>query len=97
MTNEADEIVAGVSAKTFGHWLLIDNLWVADSLRGQSMGSKILKQLETAAIHRGCKFVLLDTLGFQARPFYEKYGYTVQWTQQNYPKEDQKYFMVKEL
>ncbi len=61
------------------------------------MGTKILLMLEETAIKRGCKFVLLDTLNFQARPFYEKHGYEVKWTQQNYPKDGCKYFMVKEL
>lgn len=97
VTNDHEEIIAGVSSKTFGNWLLIENLWVAEALRGQNMGTKILKALESAAIQRGCKFALLDTLGFQARPFYEKHGYTVQWTQQKYPKEGLKYFMVKEF
>ena len=90
-------IIAGASAKSFGLWLLLDNLWVSENLRGQNMGSKILEKLEQTAITRGCKFVLLDTLNFQARPFYERHGYSVQWTQKKYPKDGCKYFMVKEL
>lgn len=95
--NEQGEIVAGAAAKTFGLWLLIENLWVHESLRGKDMGSKILKALETTARERGCKYALLDTLNFQARPFYEKFGYKLQWTQPNYPREGCKYFMTKDL
>lgn len=91
------EIGAGAAGKTFGLWLLIDNLWVDESQRGQDLGSKILVSLESAAKARGCQFVLLDTLNFQARPFYEKHGYSVQWTQKNYPRDGTKFFMVKEL
>ena len=91
------KILAGAAAKTFGDWLLIDNIWVDESLRRQNLGTKIVEKLEQAAIARGCKFALLDTLNFQARPFYEKFGYTVQWTQENYPKDGCKYFMVKKL
>ncbi|MBN21250.1 MAG: GNAT family N-acetyltransferase [Bdellovibrionaceae bacterium] len=90
-------IVGGVAAKTFGSWLLIENLWVHESLRGKNMGTQILNRLESAARKRGCKYVLLDTLNFQARPFYEQLGYQVQWIQENYPKEGCKYFMTKEL
>jgi GNAT superfamily N-acetyltransferase len=97
VTNEKGETVGGVAAKTFGVWLLIDNLWVSEELRGQDYGSKILKLLEECAKKRGCQFSLLDTLNFQARPFYEKFGYSVRWTQNNYPKEGCKYFMVKDL
>lgn len=40
---------------------------------------------------------LLDTLNFQAMPFYQKYGYETQWVQQGYPKTGCKYFMAKKL
>ena len=95
--NDEGEIVGGVSARTFGLWLLIDNLWVHESLRGQDMGSRILTTVEQAAIQRGCRYSLLDTLGFQARPFYERFGYRVQWEQPQYPRTGSKFFMTKEL
>lgn len=95
--DESSQIIAGASSKTFGNWLLIDVLWVSETLRGQDIGSKILKQMESEAVKRDCTHALLDTLNFQARPFYEKHGYKVQWTQENYPTHGCKYFMVKEL
>lgn len=95
--NDTGEVVAGAAGRTFGDWLLINTLWVSDELRGQNIGSKILKQIEFAAKQRGCSKCLLDTLNFQAMPFYEKHGYTTQWTQENYPKTGCKYYMLKEL
>jgi GNAT superfamily N-acetyltransferase len=95
--SDSGEIIAGVAAKTFGNWLLIDNLWVKETYRGQDLGTEILKQLEDSARERGCIYALLDTLNFQARPFYEKFGYRVAWTQENYPKVGCKHFMVKTL
>lgn len=92
-----EQIIAGGTAKTFGLWMMIENIWVHESLRGQSMGSKILQTLEEEAKKRNCRHVLLDTLNFQAKDFYLKHGYQVQWTQQNYPKEGCKYFMTKDL
>lgn len=97
ITDDSGNIIAGAAAKTFGLWMLLDNLWVSDQLRGQKVGSKILKELEIVAKNRGCKFVLLDTLNFQAKPFYEKHGYVLQWTQKDYPQSGCKYFMVKDL
>ncbi len=97
MKNENGKLVAGATAKTFGYWLLIDNIWVDESLRGKNIGTQILQELEKAALERGCKFALLDTLNFQAKPFYEKFGYQVQWIQENYPKDGCKFFMVKKL
>ena len=95
--NEQGDVIAGAAARSFGDWLLLDTLWVSDELRGQNVGSKILAEVESLGKKRGCKRCLLDTLNFQAKPFYEKHGYQVQWVQQGYPKTGCKYFMVKEF
>lgn len=95
--NDSGEVVAGAAARTFGDWLLLDTLWVSDELRGQNIGAKLLREIEEAGKKRGCKKCLLDTLNFQAMPFYEKFGYVTQWVQEGYPKEGCKYFMVKEF
>lgn len=93
--NSRGEVVAGAAARTFGDWLLLNTLWVSDELRGQNIGSKILKEIESASKIRGCCKCLLDTLNFQAMPFYKKHGYKVQWIQEEYPKTGCKYFMTK--
>lgn len=95
--SEQGEVIAGAAARTFGDWLLLDTLWVSDELRGQNIGSDILKEIEASGKKRGCIKCLLNTLNFQAMPFYEKYGYKIEWVQQGYPKTGCKYFMVKEL
>lgn len=93
--NEQGEIIAGASGRTFGNWLLLSTLWVSETLRGQNVGSQILAKMELAAKQRGCIYCLLDTLNFQAMPFYLKHGYQTQWTQTDYPKTGCKYFMRK--
>lgn len=95
--NQSGEVIAGAAARTFGDWLLLDTLWVSDELSGQNLGSKILYKLEQAGKNRGCVKSLLDTLNFQAMPFYKKHGYKIQWIQEGYPKTGCKYFMVKPL
>ena len=95
--NEQGEVIAGAAARSFGDWLLLDTLWVSDELRGQNIGSKLLNAIEESGKKRGCVKCLLDTLNFQAMPFYEKHGYKVQWVQEGYPKTGCKYFMLKEL
>ena len=95
--NAQGEVVAGAAGRTFGDWLLLNTLWMSDELRGQNIGSQILKEIEQAAKKRGCTQCLLDTLNFQAMPFYEKHGYQTQWVQQGYPKTGCKYYMLKAL
>ncbi|MEW6984134.1 GNAT family N-acetyltransferase [Colwelliaceae bacterium 6471] len=95
--DEHGEIIAGAAGRTFGDWLMLSTLWVSSELRGQDVGSDILQKIESVAKARGCKKCLLDTLNFQAKPFYEKHGYTVQWVQEGYPKTGCRYYMTKNL
>jgi GNAT superfamily N-acetyltransferase len=95
--NDQGEVIAGSSGRTFGDWLLLDILWISEALRGQDIGSKILNEMEIVGKKRGCKKCLLDTLNFQAMPFYVKHGYKTQWIQKGYPKTGCKYFMSKAL
>ena len=97
VNNSDNEVIAGAYGVTFGHWLQLNILWVNEEFRGEDYGSKLLNQIETAAKERGCHYCLLDTLDFQAMPFYKKHGYQVNWTQENYPLTGCKYFMSKTL
>lgn len=96
--NAQGEIVAMLAGRTFGNWFYLESFWLAASERGQGLGSQMLAAAEAIAKSRGCSFVLLDTLDFQAKPFYLRHGYQVQWVQQDYPfAGGAKYFMTKTL
>ena len=55
----------------------LDILWVEESYRRQGIGSALIREAERAARERGCRFMTLGTFGFQARPLYEKHGFSV--------------------
>ena len=46
LEDEQGNLKAGMVAETFGNWLEIEYLYVSDDLRGQGIGSKILKMAE---------------------------------------------------
>lgn len=89
--------VAGIIADLWGNWLLIKFLWVDESVRGQQVGSELITLLEGYAVSKGCKSALVDTLSFQARPFYEKQGYKCQMVLDNYPMDSSLAFLTKIL
>lgn len=95
--NDNGILVGGVAGKTFGKWFLLEYLWVDASSRGRGVGQQLLARAEQEACTRGCQFVLLDTLDFQAQPFYAKLGYQTQWEQTEYPSHGRKFFMTKTL
>ena len=45
----------------------------------------------------GCAHAYLDTFDFQARPFYERLGYTVFGLQDDYPPGHRRFFQRKVL
>ena len=97
MRDGKNQIVGGVIGHTFGDWLHIGLLWVEESLRNKGNGTKLLKMIENEAVKCRCKYVDLDTFSFQAKPFYEKNGYTLFATLDNYPEGHSKHFLKKDL
>jgi len=92
------EVVAALAGRTFGNWFYLESFWLADIERGKGTGSAMLAHAEHIARSRGCHFVVLDTLEFQAKPFYQRHGYRVEWVQQDDPfAGGAKYFMTKTL
>ena len=75
LEDEEGNCQGGLIGMTHGNWLDVEYLVVDEALRGQNMGSKLLKRAEQAASDRGCKYVFLDTFSFQAPEFYKKMGY----------------------
>jgi GNAT superfamily N-acetyltransferase len=82
---------------TYWGWLYISILWLAESLRGQGVGGRLLDMAEQEALDRGCRHAHVDTLDFQALPFYEKHGYAVWGTLNDLPPGHSRYFLKKDL
>lgn len=97
LKNEKGEMLAGLIGNTHGNWLTVKFLWVSYKLRGQSIGSQILRTAEETAKERGCKYVFLDTFSFQAPEFYKKYGYKEKFVLEEYPVKGKRYYFTKDL
>jgi GNAT superfamily N-acetyltransferase len=92
-----DRILGGLLGHIWGGWLYIRILWVSDALRGEGYGTRLMRGAEEVAKKRGCAGIYLDTLSFQARPFYEKLGYRVFGTLADLPVGHTKYSLAKRL
>jgi GNAT superfamily N-acetyltransferase len=90
-------LVAGVHGQVNWSWLHIALFWVSADRRRQGLGSRLLTAIETAAVERGCSQAHLDTFSYQARPFYERQGYRLFATLENYPPGQQRFFLRKTL
>lgn len=95
--NKENRVVGGATGQVFGGWLYISLLWVEESVRSRGHGTRLLRTIENEAIKLGCRYAHLDTYSFEAKPFYEKHGYTLFATLDNYPKGHSKHFLKKAL
>ena len=87
----------GIVGQVWGNWLIIKYLWVSEECRGNGIGYNLLSTLEEYALAKGCVFSFLDTFSFQAKPFYEKYGYECQMTLENIPISTKRHYLTKRL
>ena len=75
LLREDRQVVAGASGRTEFDRLFISYLWVKESLRSRGLGSQVLAKLELAAIERGCKDALIETLSDRTANLYARLGY----------------------
>ena len=95
--NMENKVVGGAIGSVFGGWLYISLMWVEESLRNRGYGTKLLEMMENEAVKLGCKHAHVDTYSFEAKPFYEKNGYTLFASLENYPEGHSKHFLKKKL
>jgi GNAT superfamily N-acetyltransferase len=95
--DEQKNIIGGLLGETAWGWLHVSILWLSEGLRGQGYGSRLLAMAEAEALIRGCHSVHLDTMSFQALPFYQKHGYLVYGQLDDFPIGHSRYFLRKRL
>ncbi len=83
----------------FDSWKLatLDILWIEEKYRRMGLGSALIRQAEKAARERNCYAMILGTFDFQARPLYEKHGYTLCGTIRDWPRGHENYALLKRL
>ena len=93
--NEDGCLVGGLVFSVFGDWLELEFLWVDQDFRGRGgVGKELLARAEAYAKDFGCKTAVVNTMSFQAKPFYEKNEYVLMYTQKNYPKTSSRYYSM---
>ncbi|WP_440876762.1 GNAT family N-acetyltransferase [Thalassotalea sp. PLHSN55] len=91
------KVVGGIRATAFWNYCIIELLWLSPMTRGQGVGSKLIQAAEKFALEKGFSYMRTETLSFQAKPFYEKHGYSVFGELADYPVGHTTYCLVKKL
>jgi RimJ/RimL family protein N-acetyltransferase len=97
LRDDRGAVLGGALGDVWGGWLELTFLWVAEPVRGQGYGKRLLQAAEEEARTQGCRGVFLSTFSFQAKPFYERLGYEVFGKLPDNPAGHALYFMKKSL
>ena len=96
--DEGGKMRGGLTGNRQGVWLNIKYLWVSEEIRGSGLGGQLMQAAEEEAKRQGCQHALVDTFSFQARPFYEKQGYELTMTLDDFPYPGiQRHYLSKAL
>ncbi len=93
----SQQIIGGLWGLSYYRWLYVELLFVPPALRGQGVGTDLIRQAEQVARERNCLGIWLDTFSFQAPGFYEKLGFHQFGTIDAYPPGHNRFFFQKRL
>ena len=95
LKSDEGEVLGGLLGMIWGSWLHIKFVWVAEPVRGKGHARRLVTTAEAYAKKRHCRGAFLETFSFQARPLYEKLGYSVFGQIDDNPPGHTFYFMSK--
>ena len=96
-TDDDGALTGGLRGACYWNTLHIELLWLDDSARGSGTGRRIIEAAEAFARENKCENALVETTSWQAKPFYEKNGYTLMATLEGRPKGHASHYLSKAL
>ena len=91
------QIVAGCNGIVIFGALFLRQIWVAKEFRGQKYGTKLIHAVEDLARNKKCSMIIVRTMSWQAKDFYLKLGYFVEFEQLGFEKNSIMYHLRKNI
>lgn len=95
--DDQGQIVGGCAGDNMYGGLFIGQLWVKEELRGKGYGKQLMSLAEELAKKSQCRFVAVNTFGWEALNFYKKLGYDVEFARHGFDKDSVFYFLRKNI
>jgi len=96
--NKTNEIIAGCSGSLIYGSIYIDQLWVHPDHRSKGLGFELIESVHSYGASKGCNIATVCTMSFQdAKDFYLKCGYTVDYERSGYIKNSKCLFLKRVL
>lgn len=92
-----EQVFGGASGTLFYGSLYVDSLWIDKTLRHQGWGKKLMCEAEKIGKENDALFVTLNTMDWEALPFYQKLGYSIEFVREGYEKNSKMFMLRKTL
>lgn len=89
------KLIGGIYAELTWGWCCIELLWIDESYRGNDLASQLITKIEQYAKVEGINNLKLETASFQALGFYQKMGFELYATLEDFPLGHNNYYLKK--
>lgn len=93
--DKAQILIGGISGHYVDKYVIVEWVWIDEKYRNKGLGKNLFKKLDDFTLSKNCRFIHLDTMEFQAKEFYQRFGFTVVSTLPNWFKEYDMHIMRK--
>lgn len=93
--DDENHILGGCSFYNFYGCLYVDQLWVADEIRGNGYGRQLMIIAEKFGKEQGCTFAAVNTMDWEALQFYKKLGYDIEFERKGFANNSILFFLRK--
>lgn len=87
--------VGGLAGFIYYGCLYIDSLYIDERYRNQGYGSRLVEQAEEFARQKNALFISVNTMDWEALPFYVKLGYQIEYVRGGYENDSKMFFLKK--
>ncbi|MHA6299412.1 GNAT family N-acetyltransferase [Devosia sp. CAU 1758] len=95
LRDDSGAIVGGMTGYVLYDWMFVQFLSVAEQLRGQGLGEKLIDAGTQWGRKQGLRGMWLDTFAFQSPDFYRKLGFSQFGAIEDHPTGSRRIFFQK--
>lgn len=95
--DQENTILAGCNGCILYGCLYIDQLWVSEPLRQQGLGAQLVEVALNYGKEQGCTFATVNTFDWEARGFYQKMGFKLEFERRGFDKSSIFYFLRQDF
>lgn len=97
VANEKGIFSGAIVAELFWGALHIKYVYVEDKYRGHGVATQLMESALNYGRDHKCPFAFVETMSFQALRFYQKMGFTLEFTRSGYKHETSFHYLRKDL